>query len=196
MPVSLRWRCRLPAPLLLSRPSNLYKPVMRNGDVVPMAHAPLMMRQPSAAPLHPFGTSGRRARHPESQPADDRDLPERSRAVLRVAGPGPSRGRGGRCAEACLRDVQSRPRGPESVQGATAIREFYKYLVKTKRLARSVAKAWPATAAQVDAGVPPAPGDRPGPASHPQRFSLAAGPIFELGLMTLRISSAPNLDLS
>src|SRR5437016_11170198 len=79
----------------------------------------------------------------------------------------------------------------------TAIREFYKYLVKTKRLAESPAE-----------GVaPPRPHKSMPGFLKPQEIAqvrrvipkddrgLRDRAIFELGLMTLRISSALNLDL-
>lgn len=79
----------------------------------------------------------------------------------------------------------------------TAIREFYKYLVKTKRLADSPA----------DAVVPPRPHKSMPGFLRPQEIArvrqaipksdrgVRDRAIFELGLMTLRISSALNLDL-
>lgn len=79
----------------------------------------------------------------------------------------------------------------------TAVREFYKYLVKTKRLPESPAEGV----------VPPRPHKsmpgflRPPEIARVRRVfprddrGLRDRAIFELGLMTLRISSALNLDL-
>jgi integrase/recombinase XerC len=79
----------------------------------------------------------------------------------------------------------------------TAIREFYKYLVKTKRLPESPAEGI----------VPPRPHKSMPGFLRPQEIARVRRilpnddrgrrdrAIFELGLMTLRISSALNLDL-
>ena len=98
----------------------------------------------------------------------------------------------GRCAQICPCDDPGGPRGAEP--GPADDRDPGVLQVPREDGAagrESGRKRCPTAAAQVDAGIPAAPGDRPDAGDHPpDERGLRDRAMFDLGLMTLRISSA------